>query len=101
MPIDLRVSKRLVAIIIVVGFFVGFGSGLVENTPDFASIPQNTYYGFPLVWRAVNTTTGEKYTYAFELFADCLFGIVLASIIVATTLATEKWLAKKNKRIRK
>lgn len=94
---DLRVSKRLVAIIIVLGFSVGFGSGLVENTPDFASNPQNRYYGFPLVWRAVNTTTGEKYTYAFELFADCLFGIVLASIIAATTLATEKWLAKRNK----
>ena len=96
----MRVNKTLVGIIIVLGFFVGFGSGLVENAPIFASNPQDKYYGFPIVWRAVNTKTGEKNAYAPELFADCLFGVAVVSTVAAMALATEKRLMKKNKRVK-
>jgi hypothetical protein len=97
MPRDLKVSKRLVGVIIVVGFFIGFGSGLVENSPNFASVPENRYYGFPFVWRAVNVRTGEKYTYAIWLFIDCLFGAMMASITAVTALSMQKWMMKKDR----
>jgi hypothetical protein len=97
MPRDLKVSKRLTGVIIVVGFFIGFGSGLIENSPYYAGIPENRYYGFPFVWRAVDAKTGEKYAYAVWLIIDCLFGTILASIIAAATLSTQKWMMKKNR----
>jgi hypothetical protein len=86
--------RSLVAIVVVVGFFVGFGSGLVEVEPDFADIPENKYYGFPLAWRVVNTATGEKFTYPLELFVDCLFGILMVGIVAVATAVTEKWMKK-------
>jgi len=91
----LKLSKHLMAIIIVGGFFIGFGSGLAE-TPGSGGIPENKYYGFPLGWRAVNTMTGDKYGYPLELFVDCLFGMLLVSIIAGTTIATERRLMKKS-----
>lgn len=94
----MNVRKWLPALVIVIGLFIGFVSGLVENSPDSAG-PSDKYYGFPLAWRMVDTTTGEKYTYAPELLIDCIFGIVIVSIIAATALLTEKWMAKKNTQI--
>jgi hypothetical protein len=94
---DLKVNKRLVAIIIFVGFFIGFGSGLVENDAYSAGNSENTYYGFPLAWRAVNTSTGDKYAHPVELLIDCLFGIFLVSIIAGTTIVTQKWTNRKTK----
>jgi hypothetical protein len=91
----LRISRRLVAVIILVGFFVGFGSGLVENSPVSVGNPGNKYYGFPLAWRTVNTETGQKDAYPLELFLDCLFGIAVVSVIAATALATEKRMTKR------
>ena len=91
----LKVSRRLVAIIVVIGLAIGFVSGLVENSPDSAGIPGNKYYGFPLVWRMVSMETGQKDAYAPELLLDCLFGTAIASVIVATALVTEKWVTKK------
>lgn len=96
----LRLSKRLVTIIIVVGFFVGFGSGLFENSSGSAGVPGNTYYGFPLAWRAVDTK-GDKYGYPLELFIDCLFGVSLVSIIAGTTITTERWLIRKSNKKRR
>ena len=90
----------LVAIVVVVGFFVGFGSGLVENEPGFVHIPENKYYGFPLAWRMVNTATEDKVAYPLELFLDVLFGIGMIAIVVAVTVLTDRWVSNKNKQTR-
>ena len=90
----------LVAIVVVVGFFVGFGSGLVENEPGFVHIPENKYYGFPLAWRMVNTVTEDKVAYPLELFLDVLFGIGMIAIVVAVTVLTDRWVSNKSKQTR-
>jgi hypothetical protein len=95
---DLKLGRRLVVVIIVVGFFIGFGSGLIENASGPASVPGNKYYGFPLAWRAVNTSTGGRYEYPVELFEDCLFGVLLVSIIAGVTIITENSLMKKSRK---
>jgi hypothetical protein len=95
----LKLSRRLVAVIVVIGLAIGFVSGLVENSPDSVGIPGNKYYGFPLTWRMVSTETGQKYAYAPELLVDCLFGIAMASVIAATALATDKWMTKKTTQV--
>jgi hypothetical protein len=87
----------LAGIVIVVGFFIGFGSGLVENTPGFTGNPQDKYYGFPFVWRAVNTVTGQRYGYPLELLFDVFFGIGMVSIIIVAFSATQRWMTKKIK----
>jgi hypothetical protein len=89
--------KSLAGIVIFVGFFIGFGSGLVENSPGFAGNPQNKYYGFPFAWRSVNVVTGQKYSYPFELLYDVLFGIGMVSIVIAAFSATQRRMMKKNK----
>jgi hypothetical protein len=90
--------RSVVGIVIVVGFFIGFGSGLVENDLNFGNTPQNKYYGFPFAWRAVNKVTGQKYSYPLELLYDVLFGIAMVSIIAATFWATQRQMMKKNVR---
>ena len=90
-----------VGIVIVMGFFIGFGSGLVENNLGFANGPQNTYYGFPLAWRAVNIKTGQKYGYPFELLFDVLFGMVMVSIVAVAFWATERHIMKNDKPVKR
>lgn len=90
-----------VAIVVVIGFFVGFGSGLVEVKPGYAHIPENRYYGFPLAWRAVDTATGEKSAYGLELLVDCLFGMLMTGMVAVAAAVTEKWVGKKSKQTRK
>lgn len=94
----MKFGRTLVAVITVVGFFIGFGSGLIENASGPASVPGNKYYGFPLAWRAVNTFTGDRYEYPVELFVDCLFGVLLVSIIAGTEIVTENRLMKKSRK---
>jgi hypothetical protein len=88
----LKVNWRIVTVVVVIGFFVGFGSGLVENNPDSAGTAK--YYGFPFAWRAVDEG-GQKYAYPSELLADCVFGIVSVSIVAGTAMLTMKWMGKK------
>lgn len=90
---DLKISKRLIALVLFFGFFVGFGSGLIEN-PDASSYPQIVYYGFPLGWRSVNNS-GEKNSYPIELFVDILFGIVIVSLVAVSYILTQRWASKK------
>lgn len=85
----------LIAIVVFVGFFVGFGSGLVENDPGFVHVPENRYYGFPLVWRMVNTATGDKFASPVELFIDIVFGTGIVSLVVVSMSLTMSWLKKK------
>lgn len=89
----LKVNWRIVAVVVVVGLFVGFGSGLVENNPDSIGIFKK-YYGFPFAWRAVDEG-GQKYTYPVELLADCVFGVVSVSIVAGTAMLTMKMMGKK------
>jgi hypothetical protein len=91
----LKISKRLIALVLFFGFFVGFGSGLIEN-PDASNYPQNiVYYGFPLGWRSVNNVSGEKNGYPLELFVDVLSGMAIVSLVAASYLLTQRWVSKK------
>ncbi len=98
---DLKVSKRLIALVLFFGFFVGFGSGLIEN-PDASNYPQKiVYYGFPLGWRSVNDVSGEKNAYPLELFVDILFEMAVVSLVAASYLLTQRWVSKKNPQLEK
>lgn len=76
------------------GVFASLGSGLFENKPDFVSIPENEYFGFPLVWRMLNTATGETRLYSFELTIDWLFWFALVSIVAVVAMVTQKSVKK-------
>jgi len=81
--------RSLIAIVVVVGFFVGFGSGLVEI--------ESGYFGFPLAWRVVDLVTGEKSVLWLELFVDCLFGMLMVGMVAVAAALTEKYMVKKEK----
>jgi len=94
-------SKRyaqITAIILLVGFFIGFGSGLIENLPDSVSIPGNKYYGFPLVWRMVEMESGNYVTYVDKLFLDIAFGWAIIAVVAMAAMITMKRM-NKNKQI--
>lgn len=91
---SVKASGRFLALIVVFGVCIGLVSGFVENTTRGASIPENKYYGYPLVWRLSDAFTGEKYYY-FELVIDCIFWIVIVS---AVALLAQK-LLKHNEKV--
>ena len=94
-------SKRyaqITAIVLLVGFFIGFGSGLIENLPDSMSIPGNKYYGFPLVWRMVEMESGNYVTYVDKLFLDIAFGWAIIAVVAVAAMITMKRM-NKNKQI--
>jgi uncharacterized membrane protein YfcA len=86
---------QIAAIILFVGFFVGFGSGLIENRPDSESIPGNKYYGFPLVWRMVEMESGTYETYVDKLFLDIAFGWIIIAVVAAAAMITMKRMNRK------
>lgn len=88
---------RIAALAALLGICLGFVSGFVENRLGSASIPENRYYGFPLVWRLSNLNAGETYYY-FELFIDCLFWILIVSIIAFGAAAMMKLMSRKSAR---
>ena len=87
---------QIIAIILFVGFFVGFGSGLIENRPDSVSIPGNRYYGFPLVWRMVEMESGTYETYVDKLFLDIAFGWVIIAVVAVAAMITMRRMSRKN-----
>jgi hypothetical protein len=89
-----RLLWRLLILIALVGVLASLSSGLFENKPDFISIPENEYFGFPLVWRMLNTATGETRLYSFELTIDCLFWFALVSIVAVVAMVTRKSVKK-------
>jgi len=94
-------SKRyaqITAIVLLVGFFIGFGSGLIENLPDSVSISGNKYYGFPLVWRMVEMESGNYVTYVDKLFLDIAFGWAIIAVVAVAAMITMKRM-NKNKQI--
>lgn len=84
---SLKIGLRVLLSVVIVGICVALGSGLVENVPDFVTIPENRYYGFPLVWRSADPFAGDKYFY-FELFVDLVFWVmvILAVVLLIRTL---------------
>ncbi len=87
-----------IAVILFVGFFVGFGSGLIENQPDSVSIPGNKYYGFPFIWRMVEMESGTYKTYVEMLFLDIAFGWAIIAIVAVATIITMKHVSGKNQK---
>lgn len=83
------VGWRILLLSLVVGVCVGLVTGFVENTPGGATIPENKYYGFPLIWRLSDPFVGETYFY-LELFADLLFWIAVASAIALVVKRLKK-----------
>jgi hypothetical protein len=81
-------------LIFLVSLFAGLASGFFESKPDFVSIPENKYFGFPLIWRMLNTATGETGLYFFELAIDCLFWFALVSIVAVVAMVTRKSVKK-------
>jgi len=79
-------TTTAVVFAVVVGVCVGLVSGFVENRPGGVTIPENKYYGYPLIWRLIDAFAGEKYYY-FELLVDCIFWI---AIILIVGLLTKK-----------
>jgi len=77
----LKPSLRVLVSAVIVGICVALASGLVENVPDFATILENRYYGFPLVWRSMDPFAGERYYY-FELFVDLVFWVMVTLAVV-------------------
>ena len=80
--------------IVLAGVFASLCSGLFESKPDFVSIPENKYFGFPLIWRMLNTATGETDLYFFELAINCLFWFALVSIAAVVAIAIQKSVKK-------
>ena len=92
-----RVKTRVAGMTVLLGICIGFISGFVENRPGSASIPENNYYGLPLVWRITSMNMGETYYY-FELFVDCLFWILIVSTIALFAFAVTRFLRRKDAR---
>jgi hypothetical protein len=66
---------------VVIGVCVAALTGFVENTPGSITIPENKYYGFPIIWRISDAFTGEKYLY-FEFFVDSFFWTAIIAILI-------------------
>ena len=90
-------KARVAALVVLLGICLGLVSGFVENRLGSENIPENNYYGFPLVWRITSMNTGETYFY-FELFVDCLFGILIVSVIALGAFAATKLMGRKDAR---
>ncbi len=88
-----KVSWRLLILVLVVGFFVGLATGLVENNTETLGLYENKYYGFPLAWRSIYN--GELTVYYDALLADIVFGVVIAAIMFAVAMKTIKLMEKK------
>lgn len=89
-----KVSWRLVVLVLVIGFFVGLATGLVENNAETLGLYENKYYGFPLAWRLVYNSE-LKTVYYDALLVDIVFGVVIAAIMFAVAMKTIKLMEKK------
>ncbi|MEM2104923.1 MAG: hypothetical protein QXV21_00400 [Candidatus Bathyarchaeia archaeon] len=77
----MKVSWRFLVLALTIGFCITALTGFVEYTPSGVTIPENKYYGFPIIWRASDAFVGEKISY-YEFFIDFVFWTVIAAIIV-------------------
>lgn len=84
---SLKIDLRVLLSAVIAGICIAFASGLVENVPDFVTIPGNRYYGFPLVWRSMDPSAGDSYLY-FELIVNLVFWVmvILAAVLLIRTL---------------
>lgn len=89
-----RLRWRLLVLIALIGALASLGSGLFENKPDFISIPENEYSGFPLIWRMLNTATGSTYLYPLGFAIDYLFWFAIVSIVIVVAIIVQKQMRK-------
>jgi len=75
-----KVDWRVMVLAVVAGVCIGLLTGFVENKSGGYTIPENSYYGYPLIWRISSMNTGETFLY-LELFVDCLPWIAVFLII--------------------
>jgi len=87
-------SKKLLTAAIVCGFLVSLATGLVSR--NIMSIPENKYYGFPLVWRVTSLFEPTKYVISnfaidavFWVTISLLTFIILARIFKKTTSTSD------------
>jgi hypothetical protein len=85
-----RLRWRLLVLIALIGALVNLSSGFFENKPDFISVPENEYFGFPLIWRMLNTATGNTYLYSLKFAIDYLFWFVIVSIVIVVAILVQK-----------
>jgi hypothetical protein len=78
-----------------IGFFVGLVTGLVENNVSQPSADNSKYYGFPLIWRIIDTT-GVRSVYFPGFFVDWAFGIVLTLFMLLIAKKTEETIMRRN-----
>jgi predicted transporter len=88
-----KVTGGILFLAVVVGVAIGLATGFVEQT--VIGISENSYYGFPFVWRISNINTGEDYAY-FDLLIDCFFWFVIALIGIFSMRLSMNWASKKN-----
>lgn len=74
---------RAMVSVVAFGVLAAFISGFVASMPGNAWLPENKYYGFPLVWRTYDPSYGEGHHY-FELAVDCIFWISMVWIMAVS-----------------
>ncbi|MEM3577863.1 MAG: hypothetical protein QXX51_05335 [Candidatus Bathyarchaeia archaeon] len=77
----MKVNWRILVLAVTIGVCITSFTGFVENTPSGVIIPENKYYGFPMIWRISDAFVGEKILY-YEFLLDFLFWTAITAIIV-------------------
>ena len=80
----MKVSWRILILTIIIGACITALTGFIENTPSGVVIPENKYYGFPMIWRISDVFAGEKFFY-LEFFVDFVFWTVIVAIVILLT----------------
>jgi hypothetical protein len=81
-------------LVVVSGVLVALVSGFVWSMPGDSWIPENKFYGFPLVWRTIDQFKEESYHY-FEFGVDCIFWISMVWIMTVSAKISRGWAEKK------
>jgi hypothetical protein len=71
---------------VVTGVCIASLTGFVENKPSGVIIPENKYYGFPMIWRISDVFAGEKFLY-LEFFVNCTFWVAIVAILILLATA--------------
>jgi len=80
----LRVGWRILILTIIISACITALTGFTENTPSGVVIPENKYYGFPMIWRVSDAFAGEKFFY-LEFFVDLAFWTAIVAIVILLT----------------
>lgn len=75
----MKFSWKTLLLTLVIGVCIAALTGFAENTPSNVTIPENKYYGFPMIWRIHDAFAGEKIMY-YAFFLDFLFWTAITAI---------------------